>query len=227
MMLFERKRCSDGKRRPRVARRFEAGVEGLEGRRVLNGSGALIFLSGTTIEVYGSNNGDTGVVAMKNGAVDVSVSNARGRDDVQFSASQVGAIEYFGGNGNNNFTNDTPLTGYLYGGSGNNVLTGGSGSDYLFATSSGTNVLDAGAGSEVLEAFGAGNNTLNGGSGYDTMITFAGNNHVVGGSGSDFIVALGGQNTIDGGPGYSIVYSFSSTDVVRPTNGTTVIHIGY
>ena len=226
MMLFERKRCSDGKRRPRDVRRFEAGVEGLEGRRVLNGSGALIFLSGTTIEVYGSNNGDTGVVAMKNGAVDVSVSNARGRDDVQFSASQVGAIEYFGGNGNNNFTNDTSLTGYLYGGSGNNVLTGGSGLDYLIASSGGTNVLNAGAGFEVFEVVGNGANTLNGGSGYDTMIAYSGNNHLVGGTGYDVILAFGGQNTIDGGPGYATVYSFSSTDIINQNDRMNVYHFG-
>lgn len=227
MLLFERDRGSDARRRTRGVGRFEAGVEGMEERRLLTGSGATILLSGTTIEVFGSNNGDTGVVAMKNGAVDVSVSSSQGSDDVQFPASEVGAIEYFGGSGNNNFTNATSLTGYLYGGSGNNVLTGGSGVDYLFATSCGTNVLNAGSGVENLEAFGAGTNILNGGSGEDTMFTFAGNNTIVGGSGSSFIVALGGQNQINGGPGYSTVYSFSSTDVIVPNDRETVFQIGY
>ena len=227
MLVIERDRGSDAKRRARGARRFEAHVEGMEDRRLLSGSGALIFLSGTTIEVYGSNNGDTGLVAMKGGSVDVKVSNAQGSDEVLFPASQVTSIEYFGGGGHNNLTNNTSLTGYLYGGSGDNVLTGGSGSDYLIASSGGTNVFNAGSGMEVLEALGSGTNILIGGSGYDTMITFSGNNHVVGGSGSDFIVALGGQNTIDGGSGSLIVYSFSSTDVIHPNQGTTVIPIGY
>ncbi len=225
MFFFERDRGSDAKRRPRGVRRFEAGVEGMEDRRLLTGSGATILLSGTTIEVFGSNNGDTGVVAMKNGAVDVSVVNSQGSDDVQFAASQVGAIDYFGGSGNNHFTNDTSLTGYLYGGSGNNVLTGGSGQDFLFATGSGTNVLNAGSGVETLEAFGGGTNILNGGSGSDSMLVFAGNNQITGGSGSNFILTFGGQNVVNGGPGYSTVISFSSTDVIIPNSRETVIDL--
>ena len=223
MLLFERDRGSDAKRRDRGARRFEAGVEGMEGRRMLTGSGATIILSGTTIEVFGSNNGDTGVVAMKHGAVDVSVSNSQGSDDVQFPASEVGAIEYFGGGGNNNFTNATSLTGYLYGGSGDNVLTGGSGVDYLFATSGGTNVLNAGSGFETLQAFGGGTNILNGGSGDDTMFTFAGNDRITGGSGSNLILTFGGQNVVDGGSGDSTVIDFTGEDVIIPNDRETVI----
>jgi hypothetical protein len=222
MLLFERDRGSNANRRARGVRRFEAGVEAMEGRRLLTGSGALIFLSGTTVEIYGSNNGDAGVVSMKNGSVDVSVSNAQGSDDVQFPASQVTSIQYFGGSGSNNFANDTSLTGYLYGGSGNNVLTGGSGSDYLFATSGGTNVLNAGSGFEVIEALGPGNNTLNGGSGFTEELAIAGNNQLVGGAGNTSILAFGGQNVIDGGAGYTTVYSFSSTDMINANARTTV-----
>ncbi len=208
-------------------RRFVAVVERVEDRKLLTGSGASIVLSGTTLEVFGTNLGDTGSVGLTNGSVEVRLSNSTGNDDVFFPASQVGLIEYFGGGGKNTFSNNTSLTSYLFGGSGDNVLTGGSGTDYLIASGGGTNVLNAGSGNEVLETFGTGNTTLNGGSGSDTMITFAGTNHVVGGTGSSFIVALGGQNTIDGGPGTAYVYSFSSTDVIHPTQGTTVIHIGY
>jgi Ca2+-binding RTX toxin-like protein len=227
MLLFERDRHSGDRRRTSGRRQFVAAVEGMEDRKLLTGSGAAIVLTGTTLEVFGTNLGDTGSVGLNNGSVEVQLSNSAGSDDVSFPTSQVGLIEFFGGSGNNTFSNNTPLTGYLFGGSGDNVLNGGSGSDFLFATSGGTNFLNAGSGSEVLEAVGPGTNTLNGGSGYDTMITFAGNNHVIGGTGSSFIVALGGQNTIDGGPGNSFVYSFSSTDVIHPTQGTTVIHIGY
>ena len=224
MLLFDRNRGSDVKRRPRNIKRFEAGVEGLEGRRMLTGSGATIVLTGTTVEVFGSNFGDTGLVTSQNGLVDVKVSNAQGSDDVQFPASQVGLIEFFGGSGKNSFTNATSLTGYLFGGSGDNVLTGGSGLDFLIATSSGTNVLNAGSGFEILEAVGSGTNTLVGGSGYDTMISFAGNNHFVVGAGYDSILTFGGQNVIDGGPGYATVYSFSSTDVIHRNDRMTVYH---
>ncbi len=227
MLLWKRGRGSKTNRRRRGVRRFEAGVEGMEGRLLLTGSGATIVLSGTTIEVFGSNNGDTGVVAMKNGAVDVSISNAQGSDDVQFPASQVGAIEYFGGSGSNHFTNATSLTGYLYGGSGNNVLAGGSGVDYLFATSNGTNVLDAGSGFEMLETYGDGTNTLNGGSGYTTVLALGGDNRIVGGSGYEFILTYGGQNLIDAGSGYATVYSFSSTDVINSNQDMAVYKIGY
>jgi Ca2+-binding RTX toxin-like protein len=227
MLLLERDRCSGVGRRPRGIRRFEAVVEGMEGRRLMTGSGAAIFLSGATVEVIGTNLGDTGGVSLRDGSVEVKVSNAQGSDDVLFPASQVGSIQYFGGGGKNSFTNATSLTGYLYGGSGDNTLTGGSGLDFLYATSSGTNVLNAGSGFEILEALSSGNNTLNGGSGYDTMISFAGNAHIVVGSGYDLILAYGGHNIIEGGPGYATVYSFSTTDVINPNDRVTVYHFGY
>jgi Ca2+-binding RTX toxin-like protein len=227
MWLFQRDRRSDVGPRVRGIRRFEAGVEGMEGRLLLTGSGAVIILSGTTIEVIGSNYGDTGVVSLQNGSVDVNVSNSHGSDNVLFPASQVDSIDYFGGSGDNSFTNATSLTGFLCGGSGNNILNGGSGSDFLLASSSGTNILNAGSGVETLEAAGSGTNILKGGSGYDTMYAFSGNNQIVGGSGSTYIIAIGGQNSIDGGTGNSIVYSFSSTDAIVPRAGETIVHIGY
>ena len=227
MWIFPRDRRLSTPAGTRNHRRIELGAEEMEGRRLLSGSGALIVLSGSTVEVVGTNLGDTGLVTQKNGSVEVQVSNSQGSDDVLFPASAVSAIDYFGGSGSNTFTNATSLTGYLFGGSGNNVLNGGSGMDYLFASSGGQNVLDAGSGSEYLFAFGSGTNSLNGGSGYDTIYTFSGVNHVVGGTGSSFIIAVGGQNTIDGGPGNSIIYSFSSNDVIVPNKNETVVHIGY
>jgi len=227
MLYFERDRGTSAGRRCRSPRRFEAGVEGMEGRRMLTASGAAIVLAGSTVEVFGTDLGDTGMVTSRDGSVEIRLTNSQGYDDVLFPASQVSAIEFFGGSGKNTFTNATPLTGYLYGGSGDNVLTGGSGMDFLIATSTGTNVLNAGSGSEILEALGGGSNTRNGGSGSDTMISFAGNNHIVGGTGSSFIISFGGRNVIEGGHGSSTVYSFSSTDVIVPNDRETVIHIGY
>ena len=227
MRTNQRDRASNAGRRTRDIRRFEPGVEGMEGRRLLTGSGATIVLVGSTVEVVGTNLGDTGVVKFQRGGVDVQVSNSQGSDDDLFPASEVGSVTYYGGSGSNTFTNATSLTGFLYGGSGNNVLDGGSGMDFLYATSGGSNVLNAGSGSEFLEVFGTGTNTLNGGSGYDTMFTFSGANTIVGGSGSNFIIAFGGQNSIDGGTGYSVVYSFSNTDVIVPRPNETIVHIGY
>jgi RTX calcium-binding nonapeptide repeat (4 copies) len=227
MRLFQHDRHQDVGQRARGIRRFAAGVEGLEGRRLLNGSGATILLTGSTIEIIGTNLGDTGRVTIQNGAVDVKISNSQGSDDDQFPVAQVGSIVYLGGSGNNTFTNDTPLNADLYGGAGNNTLTGGSGVDLLVATSGGVNVLNAGSGFEVLEATGTGTNTLNGGSGYDEMLAFAGNNQFNDGSGYDFIIAVGGQNVINAGTGYATVYSFSSTDVINANGQMTVYHFGY
>lgn len=210
----------------RASRGFQAAVEAMEGRRLLTGSGASIVLAGSTIEVTGTNLGDTGVVSMANGSVEVRVANAKGSDDVFFPASQVGSIEYFGGSGKNSFTNATSLTGHLNGGSGDNTLTGGSGIDFLVSTGGGANVLNAGSGFEVLEAMGTGTNTLNGGSGFDEMLAFAGHNQFNGGSGYDFMIAVGGENVINAGSGYATVYSFSSTDVVHSNSGMTVYRFG-
>jgi Ca2+-binding RTX toxin-like protein len=227
MRLIQRDRPQGSGRADRGLRRFEAGVEEMEGRLALSGPGATIALQGSAIEVIGSDLGDTGLVTLQNGTVDVKVSNSQGSEDDQFPASEVGSIVYLGGAGNNTFTNDTPLTGYLYGGSGNNTLTGGSGTDYLVATSGGVNVLNAGSGFEVLEAVGDGTNTLNGGSGYDEMLAFAGNNQFNDGSGYDFIIADGGQNVINAGTGSATVYSFSSTDVINANGQMTVDRYGY
>lgn len=224
MWLFQRDRRRHPGRPAKGVRRFEAGLEEMEGRRVLNGSGATIALVGSTIEVIGTNLGDTGSVTMQNGMVEVKMSNSQGSDDDLFPASGVVAIEYIGGSGNNTFANDTPLTGLLFGGSGNNVLTGGSGFDYLFAEGSGTNVLNAGSGTEMIEALG-GNNTLNAGTGNTTIFAFAGDNHVVGGSGTMSVITLGGQNVIDGGTGASTVFSFVSTDEIHQNAEMTVYYL--
>ncbi len=151
MLLFHRDRRSGVGRRTSSRRQFVAALEGMEGRQLMTGSGALIFLSGTTLEVIGTSLGDTGSVGLNKGSVEVQVSNSAGSDDIFFPASQVGEIDYFGGTGSNTFANNTPITGYLFGGPGDNVLTGGSGQDFLIANGGGTNVLNAGTGSEVLE----------------------------------------------------------------------------
>src|SRR3954469_11577260 len=116
MLHFERVRRSGVGGRTSGRRRFVAAVEGMEGRQLMTGSGATIFLSGTTLVVGGTNLGDTGSVILNNGSVEVQLSNSAGSDDVFFPASQVGAIDYFGGSGKNTFSNETSVTGYLYGG---------------------------------------------------------------------------------------------------------------
>ena len=45
--------------RDRGVRRFEVGVEEMEGRRLLTGSGVTVVLSGTMLEIVGTNLGDT------------------------------------------------------------------------------------------------------------------------------------------------------------------------
>jgi Ca2+-binding RTX toxin-like protein len=227
MRLFQRDRRQQTRRPARTIRRFEAQVEGMEARMVLDGSGATIALVDSMIQINGSNLGDTGLVTLQGSSVDVKLSNSQGRADVQFPVSEVGGIEYFGGSGTNTFTNDTPLTAYLYGGSGNNTLTGGSGFDILVATGGGVNVLDAGSGFEILEALGDGTDTLNAGSGYDELLAYAGTNQINAGAGYDIIVSVGGQNVINAGAGSSTVYSFCSTDVIHENDQMTVYQFGY
>jgi Ca2+-binding RTX toxin-like protein len=228
MAIFGRNRRGSAVGRQRRGRAFRAGVEALEGKALLTGSGATIVLAGGIIEVLGTNLGDTGSVNLQSdGRYHVHMANTQGSDDVAFPASQVSAVYYVGGAGNNSFTNATSLTGYLYGGSGSNVLTGGSGVDYLVAWGSGTQVLNAGSGYEVLEAVGPGTATLNGGSGTDVFYATAGVNTIHGGSGVNSIISYGGRNTIDGGTGYSYVYSYVSTDVITSRPTQVVYHLGY
>ena len=213
-MNFSERIDRRGPRRP-TATRFQAGVQNLEGRSLLT-SGATILLSNGTLEVFGTNLGDTGSFSVQNNMVNVQISNAQGSDDVAFPAGEVSSVLYMGGSGNNTFANNTSLTGFLYGGSGSNTLTGGSGIDFLVASGSGTNVLNAGSGSEYLEAFGPGHNILNGSSGADTLIAFNGINTLTGGTGTTTVETFGGTNLIDGGPGNSTILSFDGSDVIIP-----------
>ncbi len=144
------------------------GLEGL-GTRVLP-TVSSIELTASVLIIRSDDNGSA--VDVKPFAGRINIYDG-GRHIGTSIASNVVAIEFRGGNGNDSFTNATTLPSSLYGNGGYNVLTGGSARDYLYGGNS-DDTLNGGGGNDYLYGNG-GNDRLTGEAGDDSMFGGDGN----------------------------------------------------
>jgi Ca2+-binding RTX toxin-like protein len=160
------------------SRRFEAKIEGLEGRNLM-AAGSVVQMGGLVVVTPAPTGPNTAIVSYQsvNGVTSLDV-NLNGANNY-FSLSQVGFVYYEGSSasGAQTFENQTALHTVAWGGSGANLFEGGTGQD-VFYGGSGSNTFDAGSGYDLLIG-GSGGNTFNENT-----------------SGSGEVVEVGGTNSV-------------------------------
>ncbi len=126
-----------------------------------------------------------------------------------YSASNVGRLQFQGGAGNDRFVNlltNTPVHGWGYG--GNDYLEGYNGADFF----------DGGDGDDTLVGFG-GNDQLYGGNGNDTIRGGSGNDELVGQAGNDQLRGDSGDDRIWGGSGNDVLLGGDGNDQLVGEDG--------
>lgn len=134
-----------------------------------------------------------------------------------FPAGDVtGRIEFYGQNGNDNFSYNGPKSVHAEGGTGDDIIRSGSGSDQLFGDE-GNDYLSAGAGDDQLDG-GSGSNELWGGSGNDRLVVpnSGSHNYLMGGAGNDTLIGGRYDYYAGGAGGDSFNRASQSPTVLRP-----------
>lgn len=161
------------------------------------------------------------IIQSDNGSTNVSLSQQKKFlvvDDVgtnsswSFSKKSVKSFEFRGGNGNDQFTNNTKLPSIAFGNDGDDILTGGSSSDHF----------EGGRGNDILLGRG-GDDQLYGQDGNDRLNGGEGNDFLSGGVGDDVLISIDGStgDSIDPGDGLDTVWvdASSSSDFVFASTG--------
>jgi hypothetical protein len=184
---------------------------------------APIQLTGGTLTLYGSNYDDVATVGMETGGVLAAqlsrydkLGKRIGYRESRFAATAVTDILFKGYDGNDRFTNVTPLPSTAYGGDGNDTLTGGNAADALFG----------GLGDDTLRGLG-GDDLLGGDAGNDSIYGGFGDDTIWGGDGADTLLGEFGADTIFGGAGNDYLLGGAGADSLNGDAGNDYLDGGY
>jgi Ca2+-binding RTX toxin-like protein len=165
--------------------------EGLEQRRLLAADQIQFDSATSSVLIYGSSVQDIATVAVDAKAdVHVQLKTEDGAYTIIFPGASVAAVKFFGGDGDDEFSNFTVLPSEAWGDEGDDVLTGGPGADRL----------GGGPGADRLVG-GIGDDELRGESGNDELIGLAGNDWLVGGDDDDQVFGGDGNDLLKGNDG--------------------------
>jgi hypothetical protein len=165
------------------------------------------------LKIQGGNLKDVASVSLKR---DGSLHVVLNKSTKDLPAGSVKEIHFFGGDGDDQFTNATNIASVIKGGDGDDVLKGGSGDD-IIEGGPGQDTIEGGDGDDVLWGSGGddkiyggkgndelwgqgGDDELHGGEGRDLLNGGAGKDRLFGGDGKDLLVSVGlGKDTLSGG----------------------------
>lgn len=191
--------------------------ESMEDRRLMAGS---IDLDGGVLEIQGTNGDDVVVVTQLHRLDLVRVTiETDGEQQIEFfNLDDVDSIEFYGGNGDDSFSNSyTNISATAYGGYGNDTLIGGNKNDYFYGQDGNDRIYGYG-GDDVLVG-GSGNDIMRGGLGADYMYGQSGNDDLNGESGNDRISGGSGHDYLYGGTGNDRLYGDSGNDRLYGQSG--------
>lgn len=191
--------------------------ESMEDRRLMAGS---IDLDGGVLEIQGTNGDDVVVVTQLHRLDLVRVTiETDGEQQIEFfNLDDVDSIEFYGGNGDDSFSNSyTNISATAYGGYGNDTLIGGNKNDYFYGQDGNDRIYGYG-GDDVLVG-GSGNDIMRGGLGADYMYGQSGNDDLNGESGNDRISGGAGHDYLYGGTGNDRLYGDSGNDRLYGQSG--------
>ena len=176
----------------------------------------------------------------------------RGGERFDVPLASVEKIVFFGGDGNDSFSNFTNVdmeahgqggndrisnnaygAATIYGGRGSDYLKGGHAADRIFGGAGedfisgfgGDDFLHGGAGNDRL--FGSdGHDILRGGAGHDQLDGGNGNDAIYGGAGNDQLRGQDGADRIDGGPGSDQLWGGKGADRLDGGLGSDILRGG-
>lgn len=162
-----------------------------------------------------SNDPATGILTIQGGKLNDVASVARkpdgsvhavlGKTTRDFAPGSVREIHFFGGDGDDQFANETSIPSVIKGGDGNDVLKGGSGDDFIEG-GYGQDEIHGGDGDDVLWGSG-GSDKIYGGNGDDELWGHGGNDELHGGDGRDTLNGGSGDDRLFGDAGRDVLVS--------------------
>lgn len=184
-------------------------LEKLEQRTVLAASIAFDPLSGL-ISIFGDgSNNQAFVTAPDASTVQVELVGVETRS---FSRAAVTSLTFSGGNGADEFRNDTDVPGIIRGHRGNDILTGGSGNDQIYG-GPGHDTINGGAGDDHIDG-GEHNDTIHGNAGNDSLIGGRQNDVIFGDDGDDYLLGDRGADVLYGNDGDDYLLGFTENDLI-------------
>ena len=134
------------------------------------------------------------------------------------SVDPLNEIRFFGGDGDDVFSNFTSYVSVAYGEAGNDELNGGSANDFLFGGVD-NDTLRGFDGSDGLHG-NEGDDTILGGEGNDFLYGFTGADSLYGGAGNDQIIGDMGNDVIYAGDGDDDVFGSEGNDIIKGEGGS-------
>jgi Ca2+-binding RTX toxin-like protein len=172
--------------------------------------------------VYGSSSDDTVVISEKEPGLINLVWRSDGEWLSQdFNKAEITKIRFYGGDGNDSFTNATALPSLANGDAGDDKLVGGTGSDELDGGDGNDSIYGGDGDDRILGGAGIdlirgeeGNDTIDGQSGDDIIYGQGGADYILGSAGNDRIYGGDGNDSLYGGEGNNILYGDGGNDLV-------------
>ncbi len=184
-------------------------LEKLEVRTVLAASIAFDVSSGLiTILGDGSNN-QALVTALDATTVQVELVGIETRT---FNRTSVASLVFSGGNGADEFQNDSDVPGVIRGHRGNDILTGGNGVDQIFG-GPGHDTIHGGAGDDHIDG-GEHNDSIHGNAGNDSLIGGLQDDLIYGDDGDDYLLGDRGVDILYGNAGNDYLLGFTENDLI-------------
>lgn len=204
-----KKRTSQASSRRRVAKINKLSFQHLEARNLLAG----IYFSSGEVTIAGDASSNVGSFI----EVDSETYRARldGFPQQSFSKTSVSKVIFIGFEGDDEFTNDTPVESLILGNGGNDTLIGGIGID----------VVNGGDGDDTIQGFG-GDDRLLGGLGADVIQGGVGNDRVFGGEGLNRLFGNEDADLIFGGSDVDTISGGDGADQIFPLGGDDIVNLG-
>lgn len=204
-----KKRTSQASSRRRAAKINKLSFQHLEARNLLAG----IYFSSGEVTIAGDASSNVGSFI----EVDAETYRARldGFPQQSFSRTSVSKVIFIGFEGDDEFTNDTPVESLILGNGGNDTLIGGIGID----------VVNGGDGDDTIQGFG-GDDRLLGGLGADVIQGGVGNDRVFGGEGLNRLFGNEDADLIFGGSDVDTISGGDGADQIFPLGGDDIVNLG-
>ena len=184
--------------------KVSSGYQVLEGRRVL----ASIFLNAAgELFISGGSGNDVGVLVASGDQIEASIT---GTESQTFDASEVEAVTFIGGDGNDTLTNSTDIRSSFLAAMVVIRLPAGQMTTLSTAVLGSDNIV-GGRGNDVLIG-GLGDDVISGGGNNDRIFGSAGQNRLIGNGGDDVIFGGDEADRIFGGPGIDQIYGLGGDD---------------
>jgi Ca2+-binding RTX toxin-like protein len=204
------------RRRPTCAQNTQQlQLEKLEQRNVLAASIAFDPLSGI-ISIFGDGSNNQAFVTAPD-ALNVQVELV-GVETRLFSRAAVTSLTFSGGNGADEYRNDTDVPGIIRGHRGNDILTGGSGIDEIYG-GPGHDTINGGADNDHIDG-GEHNDTIHGNAGNDSLIGGLQDDVIYGDEGDDYLLGDRGFDILYGNDGDDYLLGFTENDLINGGAGS-------